>query len=114
MDTKFIGKGNIMIIVIGWVRLAAGEMDRLHDAAVTMLEETRKEDGCISYTYGRAVDEPDVMQITEIWESQEALTEHSNSAHMAAFNQAMGGAKILGISVKSYPAEAGKTLLGED
>ena len=102
-----------MIIVIGWARLAAGEMDRLHDAAITMLEETRKEDGCISYTYGRAVEDPDTMLITEIWESQEALTAHSQSPHMATFNKAMAGANILGISVKSYPAEAGNTLIGE-
>lgn len=103
-----------MIIVIGWVRLEAGELEKLHDAAIAMLEETRKEAGCISYTYSRALEEPDVMRIAEIWESQEALTAHSQSAHMAAFNQAIGGAKILGASIKSYPAEAGQTLLGED
>ena len=31
-----------MIIVEGWVRLDEGELDRLHDVAITMLEETRK------------------------------------------------------------------------
>lgn len=102
-----------MIIVQGWVRLEVGELDKLHDAAITMMEETHKEEGCISYTFSRAIEEPDLMRIAEIWESQEALTAHSNSAHMASFNKAMGGAKILGASIKSYPAEAGKTLLGE-
>jgi len=103
-----------MIIVEGWVRMEAGELDRLHDVAVTMIEETRKEEGCISYAYGRAMEEPDVMRIAEVWESQDALTAHMQSAHMATFNQALAGAKILGVSVKSYPAETSKTLMGED
>ncbi|MGJ8536200.1 MAG: putative quinol monooxygenase [Parasphingopyxis sp.] len=102
-----------MIIVEGWVRMEAGELDRLHDAAVTMLEETRKENGCISYAFARAIEDPDVMRIAEVWESQEALSAHMQTPHMAAFNQALGGAKILGVSVKSYPAESCQTLMGE-
>lgn len=103
-----------MIIVEGWVRLDEGELDRLHDVAITMLEETRKEEGCISYCFSRAMEDPNLMRIAEVWESQDALDAHGKSAHMATFNQALGGAKILGVSVKAYPAEAGKTLMGAD
>ncbi|QLC25145.1 hypothetical protein HFP57_08995 [Parasphingopyxis algicola] len=52
-----------MIIVEGWVRMEPGELERLHDAAVAMITETRKEAGCISYSYGRSMEEPDVMRI---------------------------------------------------
>ncbi|WP_299324319.1 putative quinol monooxygenase [Parasphingopyxis sp.] len=103
-----------MIIVEGWVRMEAGELDRLHDAAVAMIEETRKESGCISYSYGRALEEPDVMRIAEIWEDQDALNAHFQAPHMATFNQALSGAKITGVSVKTYTAEPGRTLMGED
>ena len=81
-----------MIIVEGWVRLDEGELDRLHDVAITMLEETRKEEGCISYCFSRAMEDPNLMRIAEVWESQEALDAHGKSAHMATFNQALGGA----------------------
>ncbi|MEM8695484.1 MAG: putative quinol monooxygenase [Pseudomonadota bacterium] len=103
-----------MIIVEGWVRMEAGELDRLHDDAVAMIAETRKEAGCISYAYGRALEEPDVMRISEIWENQEALNAHFQSPHMATFNQALAGAKILDVSVKSYAAEPGRTLMGQE
>jgi quinol monooxygenase YgiN len=109
-----VRRENVMIIVVGWVRTAEGELDKLHDAAITMMEETRKEPGCISYSFSRAMEDPYIMRLAEIWESQEALTAHSQTPHMATFNQAVGGAEILGVSVKSYPAEAGQTLMGED
>lgn len=103
-----------MIIVEGWVRMETGELDRLTDTATTMLEETRKEAGCISYSFSRAMEEPDVMRLAEIWVDQAALDEHFQSAHMKTFNQALADAKILGVSVKSYTAEAGRTLMGDE
>ena len=102
-----------MIIVEGWVKLAPGEIDRLHDKALWMMEETRKEAGCLGYAFSRALEEPDVLRIAERWESQEALDAHAASDHMAEFNKTMGGAKILGASLKSYTAEEARTLLGE-
>jgi quinol monooxygenase YgiN len=103
-----------MIIVEGWVRMEPGELERLHDAAVAMIGETRKESGCISYSYGRSMEEPDVMRIAEIWEDRDALDAHFRSPHMATFDEALSGAKILGISVKSYTAEHDRTLMGDD
>ncbi|QLC22215.1 antibiotic biosynthesis monooxygenase [Parasphingopyxis sp. CP4] len=103
-----------MIIVQGWVRLDEGELDRLHDVAITMMEETRKEEGCIAYTFSRAMEDPNLMRIAEVWEDQASLDAHGKSPHMATFNQSLGSAKILGISIKAYPAEAGKTLMGAD
>lgn len=103
-----------MIIVEGWIKLAEGEIDRLRDKALTMMEETRKEEGCLLYVYSREVENPDVMRISERWANQEALDAHGKSAHMAEFNKAMAGAKILGASVQAYPAEEGRTLLGGD
>ena len=102
-----------MILVQGWVKLAAGEIDKLHDAAAEMLEKTRAEKGCVEYTFARSLDDPDTLRIAECWESEAALDAHGKSEHMAAFNKAMGGAQILGISLKRYKADDGTTLMGE-
>ncbi len=103
-----------MIIVEGWVKLAAGELDKLRETALWMMEKTRKEEGCELYVYSTELENPDVMRISERWASPAALEAHGNSAHMAKFNEAMGKAQILGISVKAYTAEAGRTLIGGD
>jgi quinol monooxygenase YgiN len=101
-----------MIIVEGWVKLASGEIDRLRDQALAMLEETRKEEGCISYAFSVPIDDPDTLRIAEVWESQEALDAHGQTPHMAEFGKALREATILEASLKAYPAEEGRTLLG--
>lgn len=101
-----------MIIVEGWVRLGEGEIDRLRDKALKMVEETRKEPGCIDYAYSVALDDPDVMRIAEVWESQEALDAHGATPHMAEFGAALREANILGADLKAYPAGEGRPLLG--
>ena len=40
-----------MIIVAGTVRIPADRMDEIRDMARVTLETTRKEDGCIVYSY---------------------------------------------------------------
>ena len=101
-----------MIVIEGWVKLAEGELDRLHDAAITMMEETRKEDGCLLYVFSREVENPDTMRISERWASQEAVDAHSKSAHMAEFNKAIGSATILGAHIQAFPAKEGRTIMG--
>ncbi len=103
-----------MIVVEGWAKLAAGELDRLEAAALKMIEETRKEEGCLSYAFSRAIEDPDVMRIAEVWKDQAALDAHMASPHMAEFNAVLGSAKIEGASIKGYDADSARQLMGSD
>lgn len=91
-----------MILVMGHAKLAPGEIDRLLAAMQTQLEATRAEEGCIHYSFARDVLEPDTLRIAEQWREWDAITAHSASAHMKAFNQEMGKAKLLEIKVTGY------------
>jgi quinol monooxygenase YgiN len=103
-----------MIIVEGWLKMADGELDRFQDAAITMMAETHKEEGCITYCFSRTMADPNIMRLAEIWTDQEALDAHMASPHMAAFQAAIAGAEITGASVKAYEADNPRTLMGED
>ncbi len=92
-----------MIIIQGWIRLADGEIARLRPAAETMINTTRTtEPGCIEYNFAVDLVEPNLIRISERWKDQAALDAHFASAHMAAFQKVMAGAKILGISAMAY------------
>lgn len=102
-----------MIMVEGWIKFAPGEVERLRPAAAKMMEATRAEAGCHTYAFSADLADPDTMRIAERWESQDAINAHLATPHMAEFNKAVGGAKILGISLKSYEASFLRTLMGE-
>lgn len=101
------------IIVMGHLRAAPGDVDRLKDALSTMMAATNAEEGCEHYSFARHIDDPDTIIISERWASPEALAAHGASDHMKAFNAAVGGAKIEAISVKAWTAEPWRTLIGE-
>ena len=42
-----------MLIIEGWIRFAAGEVERLGDVGRTMIAETHKEPGCLDYAFSQ-------------------------------------------------------------
>jgi quinol monooxygenase YgiN len=58
------------------------------------ISASRKEAGCLEYSYAEDVLEPGLIRIAERWESQQAFDEHFASDHIAAW---CGAWKNLGI-----------------
>jgi quinol monooxygenase YgiN len=95
-----------MIVIAGHVLLDSAKRDPAITAAREMMVETRKEKGCISYTFSADLDEPGRFQIFEEWEDDGALTAHFKSPHMARFQQTVGGLGVREMKVQRY--EVGK------
>ena len=54
--------------------------------ATTMARATLAEEGCRSYGFYADLEDPNTFLIFEVWESEEALTRHFQTPHMAEFN----------------------------
>jgi quinol monooxygenase YgiN len=108
----FWGSEGRMIIVEGFARFAAGEMERLQQEMRAQIEASRAEPGCLEYSYSADVLDPDLMRIIEKWENWDALETHFKAPHMAVFNAAFRAAKVLSIKVDAWSAEHSRTLLG--
>lgn len=100
-----------MLLIEGWLKLATGEFDKVRDQAIAMVKATNQEEGCIHYSFAQDIADPDLIRISERWASQEALAAHSASAHMAAFNKAMGSVKREGADLRLYSAEEVRKLM---
>lgn len=92
----------------------AGEMERLREAALEMVRLTREEVGCIEYGFSVDLIDPDLMRVVERWVDQAALDGHFASRHMAAFNQALSSAKVMGASVRAHEAGGTRRLIDGD
>lgn len=77
-----------MIYVFATLTIKPGTLDHLREAARLCREATLKEDGCIAYDLHVDVANPDRLVFVEKWETREALTAHSQSAHLAAWREA--------------------------
>ena len=100
-----------MLLIQGWLKLAAGEFDKVADQAREMVAATNAEPGCIHYSFARDVGDPDLIHIAERWSDSEALAAHSASAHMRVFNKAMGSVTREGADLWLYSAEGVRKLI---
>ncbi len=98
-----------MIIVTGHARTKPGGVKRLGDANRTMIAASRAEEGCLAYSYGVDLTDPDRLIVLEYWRDQAALDAHFTTPHMAEWRKAIAG-EIVEIDVKAGDAGAMKAL----
>jgi quinol monooxygenase YgiN len=91
-----------MIVIAGHVVLDPARREQAEAAAREMMCETRKEEGCISYTFSADLEQAGRFRIFEEWESDAALAAHFASPHMARFQQAVGGLGVREMKVQRY------------
>jgi quinol monooxygenase YgiN len=75
----------VTLLIAGTVRVPAENLDGLKPHMLAMLEASRAEDGCLSYSYGEDVAEPGLIRVFEAWRDEAALETHFRTVHMAAW-----------------------------
>lgn len=93
-----------MIVVSGHVKTEPGALEKVRAEMEAVIEATRAENGCVAYSYGVDVLDPDTMLVVEWWESWAALEAHFTAPHMAPWLKAMGAAGIVSRSLKAVQA----------
>ncbi len=93
-----------MIIVLVRIETTAEDLEAIREAITNVETATRAEAGCIEYTFSAELGDPEVLRITERWESMEALAAHFQAPHMAAFQSAIGAHPPRDMQVSFYQA----------
>jgi quinol monooxygenase YgiN len=99
-----------MIIVAGSVRIPEDKIEALLPVARATLAATRKEDGCIVYSYAFDVEDRGLMRIFERWESRAHLDAHLKQPHMAPWRAKLAEIGASGRDVKVYEAGESQSL----
>jgi quinol monooxygenase YgiN len=99
-----------MIVLTGTIRIPADKLDQARPLMQAVIEATRKEDGCLFYSFGEDVLQPGLIVVAEAWRDEASLGAHLGSSHFAAWRDA--GAE-LGVSDRQltvYEAVSSKPL----
>lgn len=70
-----------MIFVVSKSIVKDGKADEYKKQTARLIEETRKESGCISYDLCADMDNHNILTFIERWESKEHLNAHMKTAH---------------------------------
>ena len=74
-----------MIIVHGSIPIKPDQREQALKLARKMIEETRKERGCLSYDFFIGLRDPNTLVLFQEWESMELLMAHYQTPHMKEF-----------------------------
>lgn len=99
-----------MIVVSGGVKLQAGRREQAAEVVRRVVEPTRDEHGCISYTFFTGIEDPDYLHVFEEWESEAALDAHLRTPHVVAFFAALPEVVAEAPVVKRYVVSEVKPL----
>jgi quinol monooxygenase YgiN len=91
-----------MIVIAGQIRIDPNKREKAVAMALEMMEESRKEAGCISYSFTGDLADPARFWIFEEWESADALKVHFETPHMARFQAAIGDLGVQEMTVQRY------------
>jgi quinol monooxygenase YgiN len=93
-----------MIVVNARLESSAADIEAMKEAIATMETASRAESGCLDYTFSVEVSDPNVIRITEKWETMDALAAHFKEPHMADFQAAMAAHPPKGMDAGFYEA----------
>jgi quinol monooxygenase YgiN len=77
-------KEAVTLMVI--LRAKEGQHLLLEAELRALIAPTRKEEGCWQYDLHRAVDQPGMFLLHEVWETREHHTEHTKTPHFLRWN----------------------------
>lgn len=99
-----------MILILGHISVAPDNFAKLKQAAAALVAATREEEGCLGYSFGEDVNDPNTLRISERWVDETAVAVHNKTAHLAAFMGALPELAPTAVRLARYDA-AGETVL---
>ncbi|MET9297068.1 putative quinol monooxygenase [Streptomyces sp. NPDC003077] len=88
------------IVLIARMKARPGKARELKDALPALVAATRREDGCLTYLPHHGLDDPGLLVMHEVWQSEEHLRAHSVSAHLRAFAELADTLTVGGIEIE--------------
>ncbi len=80
--------------IVARIQAGPGRADALEREMKVLVEETRREEGCLRYDLNRGTEDPDVFVFVEEWQSKPLWEAHMNGAAIRGFNQRIGSGMI--------------------
>ena len=80
---------SVLILTVN-LRVPRAEQEKLRPAMQAVVEASRRENGCLAYSYGFDLLEPDIIRVFEVYRDEDALKTHGASEHFRKWREISG------------------------
>jgi quinol monooxygenase YgiN len=99
-----------MIVLHVTLEFAPEDIESYSTGLQDLAARTHAEDGCVEYGFARDLLNPNLIQVTECWASQEALERHKQTDHFRKFIANMP--PLVSMSHRGYIAQPDRSAIG--
>lgn len=71
-----------MIKIVAKYKLEPDVKEEYLRLAKELINETRREEGCLHYSIYEEITDPSILAMLEVWKDEDAIISHNNSEHM--------------------------------
>jgi quinol monooxygenase YgiN len=100
-----------MLVISGVLRFPAELREEIVPRLIEVAERSRKDTGCVDYSWSEALDEPGAFHFFECWESEETFQAHISAPYELEFNESVV-ARITGASAHRYEVTERRSITG--
>jgi len=94
-----------MIIIVGSLTFDAADRHDVLESLKEVTELSRRDQGCVEYSWSEDLDVANMFRFFECWESQQDLDAHLAAPHEAAFGERNLN-RIAGATARMFSASA--------
>jgi len=99
-----------VIAIIGQVDVHPEDAASVAELMGVLMNQSMLEPGCHHYAYARDLTTPNRFQLSELWENEEALAAHFETAHLAAYRAAVRKLRVLARRVQRFDVSGARDL----
>lgn len=99
-----------MIILAGTIRIGEGRRAAALAPMQTMIEATRAEPGCLSYSFAFDALDDHLVRIFEVFHDEAALAEHRASPHMSDWRASWPALGISDRDMSEYRVQSSRKI----
>ena len=94
-----------MLAVIARIEISPNHIDQYIAAATAGIDATRAEPGCQQYAFSRDLLQPNVLWVSEQWESEAALQTHLRTPHVQKLLADTADLEIISMDDRVYECD---------
>jgi quinol monooxygenase YgiN len=91
-----------VLVLAGSVRIDPAKRSDVVEATIDVMQEARKQPGCISFVFSADLEDPGVLHVFQEWETPEALNRHLTAPRVEAVRLRLGSLGVREIAVQRY------------
>jgi quinol monooxygenase YgiN len=91
-----------VLVLAGCVRIDPARRNDVLQAAIEVMQETRKLPGCITFVFSEDLEDPGLLHVFQEWASLEALGRHLREPGIEEVRLRLGELGVREIAVERY------------